>query len=173
MAAGNPSNVSAINQTDTTVLVYWTNAQTTHDNNEVEYRSYSGSWGSWTSASAVVAADATSYTVTGLTAGTRYEFRVTALDAVEGDSSAVSSNQLFTLPTSAGLYWGYRTLTDSSYNTIIKVEGDSPYFTIRAQNLTGETAYSQSNIRPDQFTAANSNNRVYFGPGVTTATFEV
>lgn len=79
MEVNQPTNVQATATGPTTVNVTWTNAQTTHDNNEVEYQNVTDS-GSWTTASAAIAANATEYEVTGLTATKEYNFRVTALN---------------------------------------------------------------------------------------------
>lgn len=80
MQVSAPTNVSARASSSTSITVSWTNAQTTHDNNRVEFRNITDS-GSWTVASSAVAATATSYEVTGLDPTHLYDFRVTAINA--------------------------------------------------------------------------------------------
>ena len=92
-----PTGISAVagNQS---ALVSWTNPASNGDpatHNEVQY---STDRSTWTTASATLSPSATTYTVTGLTNGTGYYFRVIALDGT-GNPSAPDTMGVTVTPT--------------------------------------------------------------------------
>ena len=102
MSAENPSNVTAVAIELGVVRVSWVNGQTSHDNNQVEYRDGDGSW---VIASDTLAPDSTEFNVEHLDPSNLHDFRVTALDSGEGDSDAVSIERpIYTLPDGPGVY---------------------------------------------------------------------
>jgi hypothetical protein len=78
-----PTGLAAPSTTTTSVSLTWTDTASNEDGYEVQRKLNSGSV--WTVVT-VTAADATSHTVTGLTAGTAYDFRVRAVN-VYGEST--------------------------------------------------------------------------------------
>ncbi|MEM0966620.1 MAG: fibronectin type III domain-containing protein [Verrucomicrobiota bacterium] len=79
MQVSAPTNVNAAAESAGVIRVTWTNAQTTHEFNKVEYRDITGA-GSWTTASSTIAAATSTYDITGLSALNQYEVRVSALN---------------------------------------------------------------------------------------------
>lgn len=79
-----PSGLLVAGRTDASVTLDWTDASDNEDGFRLEYRIGTGTW----LAGGTTASNATRGTVNGLTAGTTYEFRVTALS---GDLLSVPS----------------------------------------------------------------------------------
>ena len=118
-----PTDVSAVADSGTTITVSWTNAQTDHDNNQVEYRDITGG-GSWTVASSAIAPGDTSYQITGLTATT---------EGKDGDAGPVEAGSThYTWPDATGYYWvSYiaGATTPSDWTHIMRLTGTAPFFT--------------------------------------------
>lgn len=112
MQVNDPTNVTASATGDGSILVSWENAQETHAHNRVEYRDITGS-GSWTTASSSIAADATSYEITGLSAANEYEVRVTALNTAVAQVQTIET----VADTSGSLGGAYFDLEDE-YGTV-------------------------------------------------------
>jgi hypothetical protein len=162
MSAGNPTNVTAVAISLGTVRVSWTNAQTTHDNNRVEYRNITDS-GSWVVSSSTIAPTATTHNVTGLDGSKLYSFRVTALDS-GGDSSEVEiARGIYTLPTQPGTY-----LISQIQNPLVN---DWTHLAV----VTGASPFLQGNAFP--FSDQNSIfqrfqfGQFLWGPAVTIASY--
>ncbi|GAB4408083.1 MAG: hypothetical protein OHK0039_10990 [Bacteroidia bacterium] len=85
-----PSNLAATAVSTSQIDLSWTNTATNHTANKVERATASG--GPWTEIGGSLAASATSYSATGLTASTTYYFRVRASNSAGNSGYSNTAN---------------------------------------------------------------------------------
>lgn len=146
MAAQDPTNVLITTVGTTALTVNWTDNATGETYYKVERREFSGTWGNggtWGAYSVLTstgAANLATYADTGLTAGTAYQYRISATDGtgtLVPSSGAIASDQAFTPPatTSAGNHYLARLSGDTSYRFVTEIVDVTPYFRLTNNDI--------------------------------------